>query len=83
MIIQAVLLPASVRSCCFPSQTVQAVTAVMTMMPPIRAKTPGVSPSKIITQTGFRSGSAALRRLQARGGQVSVALTYRMYGIPS
>ena len=54
------------------------VMDTMTITLPIRANTPGRSPSKRRTQIGFNSGSTALSRLQARGGQWRLAFTYRM-----
>ena len=47
----------------------QTVIETITMIPPMSAKVPGRSPSKIITQTGLSRGSAALNSEQASGGQ--------------
>ena len=49
---------------------------VMTTTAPMSAKTPGFSPLKRNTHTGFRSGSIAPSRQQASGGQYRLAFTY-------
>ena len=49
------------------------VTTAMMMAAPISANIPGISPTKIATQTGLNKGSSIPMREQASGGQLREA----------
>ena len=51
----------------------QPQTELITMAPPIKAKTPGASPLKRNTHRGFSKGSIALISAQDRGEQCRIA----------